>query len=145
MATVTTTNGSGDFLSFYLSNPDPNALISSLNHRSWKVEARDTNDGGFLLFYYNKKRIIKKRKEKSTMRKEFTPFINLFSESAIVGFWVYWFFWISLLLCFLIWLCWFFYFFFFSSSLVLMGMAGLWLCSDFYGIDGCYGGVLVVE
>ena len=36
-------------------------------------------------------------------------------------------------------------FFFFSSSLVLMGTAGLWLCSDFYGIDGCCGGVLVVE
>ena len=27
-------------------------------------------------------------------------------------------------------------FFFFSSSLVLMGTAGLWLCSDFYGFDG---------
>ena len=25
--------------------------------------------------------------------------------------------------------------FFFSSSLVLMGMAGLWLCNDFYGFD----------
>ena len=36
-------------------------------------------------------------------------------------------------------------FFFFSSSLVLMGMVELWLCSDFYGIDGCYGGVMVVE
>ena len=36
-------------------------------------------------------------------------------------------------------------FFFFSSSLVLMGMVELWLCSNFYGIDGCYGGVMVVE
>ena len=35
--------------------------------------------------------------------------------------------------------------FFFCSSLVLMGMAGLWLCSDFYGFDGGYGCVLVVE
>ena len=37
--------------------------------------------------------------------------------------------------------------FFFCSSLVLMGTAGLWLCSDFYGFDGgcgC-GCVLVVE
>ena len=129
MATVTTTNSSGDFLSFYLSNPDPNALISSLNHRSWKAEAKDTNDSGFLLFYYNKKRIIQKRKEKSTMRKEFTPFINLFSESATVGFWVYWFFWISLLLCFPIWLCWFFCFLFFFF---------------FTGFDG-HGGIVVVQ
>ena len=36
-------------------------------------------------------------------------------------------------------------FFFCSSSLVLMGMAGLWLCSDFYGFDGGCGCVLVVE
>ena len=36
-------------------------------------------------------------------------------------------------------------FFFFSSSLVLMGTAGLWLCSDFYGFDGGCGYVLVVE
>ena len=87
----------------------------------------------------------KKWKENSTMRKEFTPFINLFSESTTVGFWVCWFFWVSLLLCFSIWLCWFFCFLFFSSSLVLMGTAGLWLYSDFYGIDGCCGGVLIVE
>ena len=33
-------------------------------------------------------------------------------------------------------------FFFCSSSLVLMGTAGLWLYSDFYGFDG---GALVVE
>ena len=32
-------------------------------------------------------------------------------------------------------------FLFCSSSLVLMGTVGLWLCSDFYGFDG----VLVVE
>ena len=32
-----------------------------------------------------------------------------------------------------------------SSSLVLMGTAGLWLCNDFYGFDGGCGGVLVVE
>ena len=70
----------------------------------------------------------KKRKEKSTMRKEFTPFINLFFESATVGFWVCWFFWVSLLLCFSIWLCWFFYFFFFF----------------FTGFDG-HGGVVVVQ
>ena len=36
-------------------------------------------------------------------------------------------------------------FFFCSSPLVLMGMAGLWLCSDFYGFDGGCGCVLVVE
>ena len=36
-------------------------------------------------------------------------------------------------------------FFFFSSSLVLMGTTGLWLCSDFYGFDGGCGYVLVVE
>ena len=36
-------------------------------------------------------------------------------------------------------------FLFCSSSLVLMGMVGLWLCSDFYGFDGGCGGVLVVE
>ena len=36
-------------------------------------------------------------------------------------------------------------FFFFSSSLVLMGMAWLWLCSDFYGFDGSCGCVLMVE
>ena len=36
-------------------------------------------------------------------------------------------------------------FFFCSSSLVLMGTAGLWLCNDFYGFDGGCGGVLVVE
>ena len=89
MATVATTNGGGDFLSFYLSNPNPNVSISSLKRWFWKAEAKDTNGSGFLLFYYNKKRIIKKkRKEKSTMRKKFTPFINLFSESATVGFWV---------------------------------------------------------
>ena len=52
-----------------------------------------------------RKGLSKKRKEKSTMRKEFTPFINLFSESATVGFWVCQFFQVSLLLCFPIWLC----------------------------------------
>ena len=31
-------------------------------------------------------------------------------------------------------------FFFCSSSLVLMGTVGLWLCSDFYGFDGGCGG-----
>ena len=36
-------------------------------------------------------------------------------------------------------------FFFCSSSLVLMGMVELWLCSDFYGFDGGCGCVLVVE
>ena len=36
-------------------------------------------------------------------------------------------------------------FFFCSSPLVLMDMAGLWLCSDFYGFDGGCGCVLVVE
>ena len=36
-------------------------------------------------------------------------------------------------------------FFFCSSSLVLMGMTGLWLCSDFHGFDGGCGCVLVVE
>ena len=30
-------------------------------------------------------------------------------------------------------------FLFYSSSLVLMGTMGLWLCSDFYGFDGGYG------
>ena len=64
MATVATTNGDGDFLSFYLSNPNPNVSISSLNRRSWKAKAKDTNGCGFLLFYYNEKRIIKKKKEK---------------------------------------------------------------------------------
>ena len=39
----------------------------------------------------------------------------------------------------------FFAFFFCSSSLVLMGMAGFWLCSDFYGFDVGCGCVLVVE
>ena len=37
------------------------------------------------------------------------------------------------------------FFFFFSSSLVLMGTAGLWLCSDFYAFYGDCGCVLVVE
>ena len=36
-------------------------------------------------------------------------------------------------------------FLFCSSSLVLMGTVGLWLCSDFYGFDGGCGGVLVAE
>ena len=36
-------------------------------------------------------------------------------------------------------------FLFCSSSLVLMGTIGLWLCNDFYGFDGGCGGVLVVE
>ena len=75
MAIVATTNGGGDFLSFYLSNPDPNVSISSLNRRSWKVEAKDTNDGGFLLFYYNEKRIIKnKKKRKEYNEKGIYPF-----------------------------------------------------------------------
>ena len=39
----------------------------------------------------------------------------------------------------------FFGFLFCSSSLVLMGTVGMWLCSDFYGFDGGCGGVLVVE
>ena len=74
MAIVATTNSGGDFLSFYLSNPDPNVLISSLNRRSWKVEAKDTNGGGFLLFYYNEKRIIKKKKRKEYNEKGIYPF-----------------------------------------------------------------------
>ena len=49
-------------------------------------------------------------------------------------------FWLSL--CFGLW---FFCFLFFSSSLVVMGTAGLWLCSDFYGFNGDCGCVLVVE
>ena len=36
-------------------------------------------------------------------------------------------------------------FLFCSSSLVLMGMVGLWLCSDFYGFDGGCDDVLVIE
>ena len=36
-------------------------------------------------------------------------------------------------------------FFFFSSSLVLMGTTGLWLCSDFYGFDSSCSCMLVVE
>lgn len=32
-----------------------------------------------------------------------------------------------------------------SSSLVLMGTAGLWLCNDFYGFDGGCRCVLVIE
>ena len=36
-------------------------------------------------------------------------------------------------------------FLFCSSSLVLMGMVRLWLCSDFYGFDGGCGDVLVIE
>ena len=39
----------------------------------------------------------------------------------------------------------FFAFFFCSSSLVLMDTTGLWLCSDFYGFNGGYGYVVVVE
>ena len=35
--------------------------------------------------------------------------------------------------------------FLFCSSLVLMSMAGLWLCGDFYGFDGGCGCMLVVE
>ena len=35
--------------------------------------------------------------------------------------------------------------FLFCSSLVLMSMAGLWLCGDFYGFDGDCGCMLVVE
>ena len=76
MATVATTNGGGDFLSFYLSNPnpDPNVSISSLKHWFWKAEAKDTNGSGFLLFYYNEKRIIKKKKRKEYNEKEIYPF-----------------------------------------------------------------------
>ena len=36
-------------------------------------------------------------------------------------------------------------FLFCSASLVLMGMVGLWLYSDFYGFDGGCDGVLMVE
>ena len=36
-------------------------------------------------------------------------------------------------------------FFFCSSSLVLMGTTGLWLCSDFYGFVGGCDCMLVVE
>ena len=36
-------------------------------------------------------------------------------------------------------------FLFCSSSLVLMGMVRLWLCSDFYGFDGGCDDVLVIE
>ena len=39
----------------------------------------------------------------------------------------------------------FFGFLFCSSSLVLMGTVGLWLCNDFYGFDGGCGCMLVVE
>ena len=74
MATVTTTNGGGDFLSFYLSNPNPNVSISSLKRWFWKAEAKDTNGSGFLLFYYNEKRIIKKKKRKEYIEKEIYPF-----------------------------------------------------------------------
>ena len=75
MATVATTNGGGDFLSFYLSNPNPNVSISSLNRRSWKAKAKDTNGFGFLLFYYNEKRIIKKKKKrKEYNEKRIYPF-----------------------------------------------------------------------
>ena len=74
MATVATTNGGGDFLSFYLSNPNPNVSISSLKHWFWKAEAKDTNGSGFLLFYYNEKRIIKKKKRKEYNEKEIYPF-----------------------------------------------------------------------
>ena len=74
MATVATTNSGGDFLSFYLSNPDPNGSISSLNRQSWKAKAKDTNSGGFLLFYYNEKRIIKKKKRKEYNEKVIYPF-----------------------------------------------------------------------
>ena len=74
MATVTTTNDGGDFLSFYLSNPNPNVSISSLKCWFWKAEAKDTNGGGFLLFYYNEKRIIKKKKRKEYNEKEIYPF-----------------------------------------------------------------------
>ena len=80
----------------------------------------------------------KKRKEKSTMRKEFTPFINLFSESATGGFWVCWFFWVSLLLCFLIWLCWFFYFFFFL-------LHWFWWAQRGCGCAVIFMGLMVVE
>ena len=34
---------------------------------------------------------------------------------------------------------------FLFCSLVLMGTVGLWLCSDFYGFDGGFGCVLMVE
>ena len=40
MATVTTTNGNGDFLSFYLSNPDPNVSIASLSAGPEKLKPR---------------------------------------------------------------------------------------------------------
>ena len=39
----------------------------------------------------------------------------------------------------------FFGFLFCSSSLVLMGTTGLWLCSDFYGFVGGCDCMLVVE
>ena len=39
----------------------------------------------------------------------------------------------------------FFRFLFCSTSLVLMGTVGLWLCSDFYGFDGGWSGMLVDE
>ena len=38
-----------------------------------------------------------------------------------------------------------FFFFFCSPSLVLMGTAGLWLCSDFYVFYGGCGCMLVVK
>ena len=85
----------------------------------------------------------KKRKEKSTMRKEFTPFINMFSESAIMGFWVCWFFWVSVLLCFSIWLCWFFCFLFFFFFTSFDGHGGVvvvqWFLWDWWLLWWCVG------
>ena len=146
MATIATTNGGGDFLSFYLSNPDPNVSIASLSRRSWKAEAKDTNGCGFLLFYYNKKRIIKKKEKKRVQWERNLPLLLIYSlnlqqwDFRPVGSSKFHFCCVFRFGCVD-----FSAFFFFSSSLVLMGTAGLWLCSDFYGIGGCCGGVLVVE
>ena len=79
MATIATTNGGGDFLSFYLSNPNPNVSITSLSRWSWKAEAKDTNGCGFLLFYYNKKRIIKKKEKKRVQWERNLPLLLIYS------------------------------------------------------------------
>ena len=145
MATVATTNGGGDFLSFYLSNPDPNVSISSLNRRSWKAEAKDTNGGGFLLFYYNEKRIIKKKEKKRVQWERNLPLLLICSlnlqqwDFGSVGSSGFHF------CCVFRFGCVDFSTFFFSSSLVLMDTTGLWLCSDFYGFDSSCSCMFVVE
>ena len=137
------------FLIFLSLKPRPKCLDCLSKRRSWKAEAKDTNGCGFLLFYYNKKRIIKKKEKKRVQWERNLPILlicslNLqqwdFGTVSCLGFHfccVFWFGCIDFSA--------FFFSFFFPSSLVLMGTAGLWLCSDFHGIDSCCGGVLVVE